>query len=407
MVTVSKTGKKVSRVSGPKQDQYNVESEGMNYPTANPEFRPSTDPNRKITNFDQPNNRVKVSAGGQTFDLSKEEYGGQFVTPKTMQLDQILAGQKEQAAQEGYKKEGAEAEKMNLAKAEGAAGVQREAGLLPPVQENQAQAQNPAQLEAQGQPPAAPMGQNIPPTQAVPTAPVQTAQTPTEQTPTEQPETAVNDTSTVDYFFASRVFQPLGITGFDSVKVALEDPKRAAKWAAVETAIGTAIGFAPNYLYGLAAKAHGWKSVEAAIKFGWTPSSSEMIWHGVKTLATLSVAGGVGSSMIGAFLVGARSMAGLATGDMGDLARQVEKGEKTYEQAISDYETDVVSFNNARRYVKYAMSVPLLKSMAKGLGTATYFEIEQRNIDSGLYRQRIEQARLQASVNQNKAIYGR
>jgi hypothetical protein len=133
---VTKTGSKVSRTSGKKSDIYNVEDQGRTYPTTNPEFRPSTDPNKKVVEFNQ-GKGVRVSAGGQIFDLSKEEYGGQLVTPETMRLDQILAGQKEQAAQEVYKKEGAAAEKIRLAKGVGAVNAQKEAGIFPGGEQTQ------------------------------------------------------------------------------------------------------------------------------------------------------------------------------------------------------------------------------------------------------------------------------
>src|SRR3990167_7561449 len=75
---------------------YNVESGGKKYPTANPDFKPNPNPDREI-NFKGggANDRVEVKAGGQTFDLSKEEYLGEFVTGKTIALDEALAKAKE------------------------------------------------------------------------------------------------------------------------------------------------------------------------------------------------------------------------------------------------------------------------------------------------------------------------
>jgi len=115
--TVKKTGKKVSAAgSGPDVDLYEVEQDGQTYPTRNPNFEPSTDPNRKIIDFNQPDNRVKVTAGGKTFDLSKEEYGGQFVTKNTIELDEILSRQtlERKGAELAKEKEGLEAGAASL-----------------------------------------------------------------------------------------------------------------------------------------------------------------------------------------------------------------------------------------------------------------------------------------------------
>ena len=73
---------------------YNVEAEGKTYPTPNPQFEPLPLNQKTQIDFGKggQRDRVKViSPSGKTFDLSKEEYGGQFVTPQTMALDEELS----------------------------------------------------------------------------------------------------------------------------------------------------------------------------------------------------------------------------------------------------------------------------------------------------------------------------
>lgn len=93
----------------------NVESGGKVYPTTNPDFVPNPNPTKKIdfgTGIPKAGGgTIKVTTqSGQEFELSKEEYLGQFVTPKTMELDQALAEEKFQRSPEGQ----LEAEKTAL-----------------------------------------------------------------------------------------------------------------------------------------------------------------------------------------------------------------------------------------------------------------------------------------------------
>ena len=85
--SVTATGKKGARG----KPEFIVEQAGKQYPTTNPDFVPGQTSKQIDFAGRGAGGGVKVTAGGKSFDLSKEEYLGQFVTPNTMALDEALA----------------------------------------------------------------------------------------------------------------------------------------------------------------------------------------------------------------------------------------------------------------------------------------------------------------------------
>jgi hypothetical protein len=433
---VYKTGEKVHN-----KDLYNVEAEGKTYPTTNPEFRP--DPSATKINFDQPDNRVKVITAGKPegYDLSREEYSGQLVTRQTIALDEELAAKKQEGAEKVFKQEGAQEERMNLAKAEGAADVQRERGILPPLPSETSV----RDLEAQGQAQPAPEGQNIPPVQPA-TQPMAAPSLPMETQPSVPQEQDKGLVSTYITSLAQGVIKAslyardeAGIliqpefwkgeqvqlpsenlegmkqkmkewSGYDFNKNPIKDGDFQTLFLTTAAAAALAEIGPATLIKETLARLGGAKNPAAAIASGrWIFRPSVIIQSAISHVAKFAFSGKgiVAGTALTGLNYAARGLGSMAIADMKDQAAYLKDGLISYDEARTNYEEELVNFARGKKLARYLSKIPVLNAFAKGIGTQTYFEIEQRNIDAGIYLQQIEQARADAAVVQAKQRYGR
>ena len=351
-----------------------VTANGQFYPTTNPDFKPNSNPDKSVSFQD--NGRVQVTTGGQTYDLSKEEYAGQLVTPQTMAIDQNLAGIRQEkgiqaiAANDARKQVATEQFKQKLT-APALAQVQKEGA-------------------AQGQ---------------------DQSQNPTVQTSTVAPQNLDAQTSPIQ----DSVINEAGIqlTGNDAKlylknqesKKQLEAGKiseweylksiysnmEAMDW--VETALmasGTAAATAgapsladaaAKNIYGNLAKSAGWKYSSAALKAGWTPSMTQIVSYAAKTaLSWKSIAGvSLGSTAIRVTLGDAKAIKNAAEADKKGIIEKVKTGSMSYSEAVKNFDLNDASIDKAAARVDFISKLPIPDAITSAADAREAFIIEKRN----------------------------
>jgi hypothetical protein len=322
----------------------------------------------------------------QTAQVTKRTIGGQDVTNMSQQDRETLAGKNKAVA--------LETEKMLVT----AAAQKQATDTL--IQEDIAKQQGANPLQAQASPvqdlPMSMAEQNVPPTALPPQA------------------EAVSEEDDRSKFM--QLFMP---TAQEGAQRRLDTFGTTAKWPAVlaAAAAGAAVYFGGTALsaaaYGQLAKESGWRSVNAAIRYGWQPSVSALakvvainLAKAVvsKKLISLAAGGSAGLYIVRSVSGDAKQVLSLSTTDMNLQIEKVKNGEMSYENALRVFEEDIGNINSARNSIKYLTRIKPLAFITGTKELQVQFENAERELP--FKRAALLQAARESQVNAAKMRLG-